>query len=190
MYARIITTLAAALGMGLAGVAQAGHDEEPYESRGRYETARVVRVEPIVRLVRVSTPRRECWDEDYYVTESAPPRGTAGGAIAGAIIGGVIGHQFGKGRGKDAATVAGALMGSAIGTDHAARDNWHRERGRDEHRLRTRTRCDVSHDWREEERVDGYRVTYEFDGERYVTRMNRDPGETIKVWVSVRPVGD
>jgi uncharacterized protein YcfJ len=188
MNTRIITVISAVLaGSLLTSTAWAGHDEETVESRGRYDEARVLRVEPLVRIVRVAEPRRECWDEDHYVAARSEPRGTAAGAITGAIIGGVIGRQFGSGRGRDAATVAGALMGSAIGTDHAARDNHYRA---DTHgRVASRTRCSQRDEWREEERVEGYRVTYEYDGQRYTTRTSRDPGDTIKVWVSVRPVG-
>ena len=39
-----------------------------YRDRGRaeYDYARVVDVDPIYRHVRVSMPRRECWNETRY----------------------------------------------------------------------------------------------------------------------------
>jgi len=189
-----IRTLALATAIGTALVAAvpaaAEHESTPApESRGRFGVARVIDVDPIVRVVRISEPRRSCWDEDYVVRSG--PRGgtgTAGSTILGGIIGGAVGHAFGDGRGRDAATVAGVLVGSAIGHDRAERHNEVYHSGHDE--VRTRTRCDLQDEWREEERIEGYDVTYEYQGERYRTRMSRDPGETLKVWVSVRPVND
>lgn len=169
-------------GSAWAAPAAAGH---PDEDDTIYQTARVIDVQPVVRIVRISEPQRECWDEHVRV-ESRPPRDTAGRALVGAVIGGAVGRQFGSGRGRDAATVAGAILGSAISTDHARRDDWYRSHGAP---LRTRTRCDVRETWREEERVEGYRVTYEYDGQRYTTRTTRHPGDSLRVMVSVRPVG-
>lgn len=190
-----IRNLVIALVVGTAGGASlpavAGHDAEKpgAETRGRYDTARVVDVDPIVRVVRVSEPRRRCWDEDYAVRYDAPGHGhAAGSTILGGIIGGAVGNAFGSGRGKDAATVAGVLIGSAIGHDRAVRGAERHAAGREE--TRTRTRCDVDDAWREEERIEGYDVTYEYMGDRYRTRMSHDPGDTLKVWVSVRPVGE
>jgi uncharacterized protein YcfJ len=187
---KIILTKAAALGAGLmlALPALADHRDDGYAEGGSYADARVVHVEPIVRLVRVSDPRRECWDEDYYVERGGDRRhgDTAGATVLGGIIGGAIGNAVGRGRGRDAATIAGVLIGSAVGHDRAVRDG---DRGARELEPRTRTRCWTDDRWHEEERIDGYRVTYEYDGRRYQTRMSRDPGATVKVWVSVRPVG-
>jgi uncharacterized protein YcfJ len=174
-----------------AGPAWAEHEAEKpgAETRGRYDTARVIDVDPIVRVVRISEPRRRCWDEDYVVRHEAPGHGrTAGSTILGGIIGGAVGNAFGSGRGKDAATVAGVLIGSSIGHDRAVRDAERYGSAREE--TRTRTRCDVDDAWREEERIEGYDVTYEYMGDRYRTRMSHDPGDTLKVWVSVRPVGE
>lgn len=195
-------TAAAALGasLGLALPAAAGHDDAKpgAETRGRYATARVVRVEPIVRVVRVSEPRRRCWDEDYVVRYHDHERGrgrghggTAGSAILGGIIGGAVGNAFGDGKGRDAATLAGVLIGSSIGHDRALRDDDRYDRDqRVREEVRSRERCEVDDRWREEERIEGYDVTYEFQGERYRSRMSHDPGDELKVWVSVRPVGE
>ena len=186
----LVITLAFGAACGASLPAAAGHEEEPgAETRGRYDTARVVDVDPIVRVVRVSEPRHRCWDEDYVVRHEAPGHGrTAGSTILGGIIGGAVGNAFGSGRGKDAATVAGVLIGSSIGHDRAVRDAERYGSAREE--TRTRTRCDVDDAWREEERIEGYDVTYEYKGDRYRTRMSHDPGDTLKVWVSVRPVGE
>src|SRR5690606_27338318 len=70
-----------------AGSAQAGHD-------GRYsEWAKVVDVEPQYRVVRVSEPRRECWDEEVYVERPGYRSHTP--ILLGGIVGGVLGHELG-----------------------------------------------------------------------------------------------
>jgi len=144
-----------------------------------YDYAPVTRVEPIVRQVRIETPRRECYDDVRYVDERPPQ--VAGRTLLGGIIGGVIGHQFGSGHGRDAATVAGAVIGAAVGNDSARR-----QYGTDTREERVE-RCNVRYDHEYEERIDGYRVTYEYNGREYTTRMPYDPGERIKVRVAVAP---
>jgi uncharacterized protein YcfJ len=205
----------------LIAPAAVADDDYGYEPRTRYVTARVVRVEPILRMVRVSEPRRECWDETYVVSEPTDRyrgRGRydrdrygrygynnyggyssgysgyddhgsnpAGSALMGALVGGAIGHQFGSGSGNDAATIAGALIGASVAHSNAVRNSAPRTVV-DRHEKRTR--CADRYDEREEERVTGYRVTYYYDGQRYVTRMDRDPGDTVRVAISSRVLGN
>jgi uncharacterized protein YcfJ len=139
--------------------------------------ARVLGVDPIVRHVTVTTPREECWDETVYREK---PKGT-GAIIAGGILGGIFGHQFGSGHGNDAATVAGAVVGSAV-ANHVVQTNY-------EAYPQTVQRCETHSEVHEEERIEGYNVTYEYGGQRYMTRTREDPGNEIAVRVSVRPVG-
>jgi uncharacterized protein YcfJ len=152
----------------------------PYEDG--YEYADVVRAEPIVRQVKVETPRRECWDETQTVTGnphiSDPAVG--GRTLLGSIIGGVIGHQFGSGSGRDAATIAGAAIGAGVGYD-SARRVYGTQTGQ------VVQRCQVRYDNQYEERIDGYRVTYEYGGRQYTTRMPYDPGSKMRVRVAVAP---
>jgi uncharacterized protein YcfJ len=148
-----------------------------------YDYARVVHVEPIVRQVRTETPRRECWDETRYV-ESQPhisDPAVGGRTLLGGIIGGVIGHQFGSGRGNDAATIAGAVIGSGVGYDSA------RRRAETTTEERVVQRCATQYERDYEERIDGYRVTYEYNGREFTTRMPYDPGKTMRVHVAVAP---
>jgi len=152
-------------------------------SNSDYDYAPVTHVEPIVRQVRVETPRRECYD-DVRTVESRPhisEPGVGGKTLLGGIIGGVIGHQFGSGRGRDAATVAGAVIGSSVGYDNARRTY---DGGREEEVVQ---RCQVRYESQYEERIDGYRVTYEYNGREYTTRMPYDPGERMRVRVAVAP---
>ncbi|NNL55276.1 MAG: glycine zipper 2TM domain-containing protein [Woeseia sp.] len=174
-------TASLALMVAAAGPAQA---ERYGQSGAVYDYATVVNVEPIVRLVTVTTPVRECWDErrEYAVDNR---RGSSGGAtLFGAILGGVLGHQFGSGSGNDAATAAGALLGAAIGSDAARRAPRDYER---ETYSRPVRRCQTNYTSTEEERVDGYNVTYRYHGQKYRTRMPYDPGERLRIRVDVRP---
>lgn len=46
-------------------------------------------------------------------------------------------------------------------------------------------RCEIRHDYYEEERVVGYDVRYQYNGRVYHTRMDRDPGPRVRVRVNV-----
>ena len=132
-------------------------------SRSEYDFAEVIAVRPIVRIVTVRVPRRECWSEEVFV-EHRRRGGTAGATIAGGLLGGVVGRQIGGGSGRDAMTLVGAIVGSAIGTERALA----REGGADGH-FETIQRCETREEIREEERIDGY-----------------DAGSTIPVPVTTR----
>lgn len=155
-------------------------------ANGVYDYARVLNVEPVVRYVTVETPVRECWTESREYTVVNRPN-TAGGTLVGAIIGGVVGHQIGSGRGNDAATVAGTLIGAAVGNGVAKRNAY--ESGRYGRTVYSEPveRCETNYRKREEERIDGYRVTYLYNGQKYATRMPYDPGNRLRVRVDVRP---
>ncbi len=207
---RKVTTVMAAAGLMLAGQAALA-DHGKWQKHGRYDDdrgrgydyARVIDVEPIRTRVRVRTPERECWqetryddrsyDDRYYRDGRAPQRGAAGSMILGGIVGAAIGNQIGSGDGRRAATVAGALIGSAIGHDAAARresrdrydsryDDY--DRGPREY---TVERCGTRYRDEWEERIDGYRVTYEYNGIRQTTRLPYDPGDRMRVQIAVRP---
>lgn len=151
-------------------------------SRARYDYARVISAEPIRRYVTVKTPVRECWEDVEYYTVERPAPGTGARTLVGAIVGGVVGHQFGSGSGNDAATVAGALIGAGIGNNAGRRGYSSEEYSRPVQRCNTTVRES------REERIDGYRVLYQYKGQKYETRMPYDPGRELRVRVDVRPV--
>ena len=179
-----LTALASAVMLlGTSAAAFADHDK----GRGRdlYDYAQVISSQPIVNYVTVRTPVRECWEEMQYYTVDRYAGNRAGGTLLGAVIGGVIGHQFGSGRGNDAATAAGSLIGAAIGND-AARKSQAARYGEEQY-ARPVERCKTSYRSHQEERIDGYRVTYRYHGQKYMTEMPYDPGQKIRVRVDVRP---
>jgi uncharacterized protein YcfJ len=149
----------------------------------RFDYAKVISAQPIVNYVTVKTPVRECWEETRHYTVDRNRAERRTGTFLGAVIGGVVGHQIGSGRGNDAATVAGTLIGAAIGNDAATKrygDGYERVAYPVE-------RCATRYREHREERVDGYRVMYRYQGQKYVTEMPYDPGNRIRVRVDVRP---
>ena len=150
------------------------------------DKAKVIDVEPIVKMVRRTTPQRECWDEEVYHSGNRRDDGVSAGegTIAGTIIGGVIGSQVGKGDGNKAATIAGAVIGAAVGHDMAKGGDGEYS----EPYSSTETRCETRHDVSEHERITGYRVTYRYKGHEFTKRMASDPGKLVDVRVRVMPI--
>ena len=195
----IALTAIAAAGLGYSATANADpgfrhansySTSNPVRRHSRnvqYDYAQVLSAEPIIRYVTVSTPVRECWQDTEYVEVDSGYRGIGGSALVGAIVGGVVGHQFGSGRGNDVATVAGSLIGAAIGSDQARKAN--RRRYRTEVYSRPVERCSTTMQQHQEERIEGYRVVYRYNGQKYATEMPYDPGREIRVRVDVRPAG-
>lgn len=169
-----------------AVTAEAGDRYSPrassYSSGSGYDEAEVVDVRPLYETVRYSEPREVCYDERVRDDDG---RYSATGPILGAVIGGAIGNAVGhKKRNKQVGTVVGAILGGAVGHDISSRNSGSGSS------YRTEQVCDVEHEYREEERISGYNVTYRYAGETYTTRMSRDPGRTIRVRVQVSPVDD
>lgn len=181
------TALVTALMLGLAGTANAQRFET------RYDRARVVDVD----RVYAQSPGRvvqECWNERNRRYDTGYYRDDRGrlyrdnddgkeGALIGAIVGGVLGNQVGDGSGRTAATVAGALIGGKVGHDVDERNG-----SRDDYRYRrndgVETRCrttQTSH-----RRMEGFQVTYVYNGASHRAFMRNNPGRTIPVEVDVR----
>lgn len=181
MNRKFLVTAMSLLALGASAPALADHNDR----RGpQFDYARVISSEPIIRYVTVRTPVRECYDDvEYYSVERRAP-GEGAATLFGAVVGGVVGHQFGSGRGNDAATLAGSLIGAAVGNS-AARNRHGREVVEYSRPVK---RCSTSIHERQEERIDGYRVTYRYKGQKYRTTMPYDPGRELRVRVDVRPV--
>lgn len=148
------------------------------ESNVSYDYADVIESTAIVKNIRVATPREECWDES--VSERRGNNGV--GTVVGAVIGGALGNAAGHNKtNKKVGAVVGAVLGGTIGNAVST------ERGGRRY-TRTEEVCQVVTDYREEERVVGYHVRYQYNDVIYTTRTDRDPGATIKLRLSVSPI--
>lgn len=149
------------------------------------EQARVTRVKPIVKTYENRTPREQCHYEKVAYQEPVH-RGSssATSTILGAVIGGALGNELGhRKHNKRNGAAIGAILGGSIGRDIGRGKTQYVTKYRDERVCNTTT--EVSYD----ERVIGYDVTYRYNGQPYTTRMNYDPGDSIRVRVAVTPVG-
>ncbi len=142
----------------------------------RFGYADVLRVDPLYETIRYTEPREDCYDQEVVRRHGGD--GTAG-AVLGAIIGAAVGNQIGKGDGRRAATAAGAIVGGAVGSNS--------QRNNSREYASTERRCRILEVEREERRVSGYDVEYRYRGENYVTRMDYDPGDKLRVRVTVAP---
>jgi uncharacterized protein YcfJ len=129
------------------------------------EFAKVVSSTPVTASVPVA--RQLCSDSQQLVQQ----RPSGAGAVIGAIAGGVIGHNLANGFGRAAATGLGVVAGSVVGDQVEAANTPLAE-------VPVR-RCQTVSSY--ETRVVGYDVMYEYAGQRYSTRMARDPGTQLAV---------
>ncbi len=143
-----------------------------------YQWADVLDVEPVYETVRRIEPVQACRDERVRHRlgghSATPP---ILGAIIGAALGNAVGHKKAN---KRIGAVAGAILGGSIGADigRSSRPGGYR----------TETVCEWHEEVREEERLTGYHVRYQYNGTVYATRMRNHPGDQIRVRVRVTPV--
>ncbi len=160
------------------------HDQFYVESEVQIAYGKVLKVTPVYREIRTTTPVKECWQEP--VTRSRTVKHgshSAGATLAGGLIGGIIGHQFGDGRGQKLSTAMGTLIGAQLGHDAVKKGHT------SQHSYTTYENfCEVENQVSYEEVLDSYKVTYRYNGKKYKVDMPYDPGKRIKLKVSVDPV--
>jgi len=175
----IIASLIGIMTVG-AGSAYAGHGKHKYLDASFYDRARVTNVEPIYTTVRISVPHQECYQQEVRTHRHSGNKATS--TLLGGIIGGAVGHNVGKHR--KGATIAGAIIGAAVGSELGKNRNH-----RDEY-VRYEDVCETNYSYEEEQRIDGYNVTYRYKGELFTTYMKDRPGKRLRVRVHVSPVVD
>lgn len=151
-----------------------------------FDYAKVDQVKMLTRIVDIPVAREECWEEPVAHYQASPHAGPGSytSTIVGGIIGAVVGHQFGSGSGQDWATVAGATLGASLGNDY----NHRRSFASGAYTTTTERHCRIVSEHQQEERADGYLVTYTYNDRQYETRTVNHPGDHIKVRVNVTPV--
>ncbi|MBB5209867.1 glycine zipper 2TM domain-containing protein [Microbulbifer hydrolyticus] len=159
-----------------------------YQGQDGYDYAIVTGVTPIYNDIQVVEPRTQCWDQTVTYQQPSPA-----GALIGGLIGAAVGRNAVKGyrhgrhhrrhyhRGnKGAGMVAGAAVGAAIG-GAISRHNAPVQVG-------TEQRCQVVEQVSSRRELIGYDVNYRYNGQEYLTRTDRHPGDRIRVRVDVTPV--
>ncbi len=167
MAASLLTAAGLAIGQQRNGVRHADATS--------FGVATVLSATPVWETVRTGGQQQVCDDDGYYRGDNEG-RKTAG-TVLGAIVGGALGNTVGKGDGRKAATIAGAVAGGAIGR-HAASDGSGESYGANCH--------DENLDRAERRRI-GFDVEYNYKGDIYLTRMAYDPGNRVRVRVTVVP---
>ena len=71
--------------------------------------------------------------------------------------------------------------GASIGHDIARRSVRH------DYQPAQPQRCEMVHDYHEEERIEGYDVRYVYNGRTFVRRMDHPPGRKVRVRAKVTP---
>ena len=165
-YKKIFTGLAL---LSISSLVTAGR----YDNQ--YTYAQVVDVQPIYETYQIPQNTRVCNDNNRGRGYNAPHQGNGTGAVIGGIIGGLIGNRFGGGHGRDASTAAGVLVGAAIGSNSRNKRNHRNNRN-----------CYTQTRYREEQRLSGYDVSYDYNGRIYQTRLQNHPGERVRVQVNVQ----
>ncbi|MFZ6658559.1 glycine zipper 2TM domain-containing protein [Undibacterium sp. TJN19] len=176
-----LSKVASIVALGMAFPAVYAADYEDF--------ARVISVTPQVEQVNV--PRQECRTE-YETSQRQYPRQqqqaerSNGGAIIGGIAGGLLGSQVGGGNGRIAAAAAGALTGAIVG-DRVDNNNSGNNYNNNQpvYESRPVRQCRNIDNW--ESRTNGYAVTYEYHNRNYTTVMPYDPGNRLRLHVSLTP---
>lgn len=160
--------------------------------------------EPVRRCVQISQPHDRDWKaasryerhrryQHHHRREQRRQDGNAAAGLVGGLIGGLIGNQFGGGDGKKALTVAGALLGASIARDHSRRQDdqdprYRRYRDPSAGYPSDTRQCTESRRTRQVRGIDGYDVTYRYQGGTFHKRVNEHPGDVIRIRVAVEPV--
>ena len=182
-----ITLLLSALG----AAAMPGANAAQFEEFGR-----VIRAQP--RYEQIRQPREECRTEYVQAPQQYSQQSqygqqshSAGSAVLGAVVGGLLGNQVGRGNGRAAATAVGVMAGAVAG-DRMGNNGRSMERdqygqyGQSQYPQEQAVRqCRTVDAY--ESRTTGYDVTYDYRGRSYTSFMQRDPGDRVRLRVTVEP---
>lgn len=144
------------------------------------DTARVRDVQ--AQYDSITVPRQECTTQWINETHRVEAPRNYGGAIVGGLAGAVVGNQVGNGHGREAATALGAVVGAFTGDRIARRGHGDRY----EQVPRQVQTCQTVNEV--QQRLTGYRVTYDYRGQEYTALLPEHPGRHLQVRVSVDPV--
>jgi uncharacterized protein YcfJ len=147
-------------------------------AQSSYESVAVISAQPVYQLTRIETPQERCVEE-RVVIERRNQQASGTPIIVSTIIGGALGNAVGNNKSRR----VGAVLGNSVGRDIARQSQ-----SSDTREYQTVERCETVFVSHEEERLLGYDVIYQFNGQQYSVRTEQDPGSQMKVRVEVQPV--
>ena len=134
----------------------------------------ITNVKPNYVVTEVRVPVNNC--NQQLVPTHRNGGGFTANNIIGGVIGGILGNQFGKGNGKTAITAIGAVTGAVVADNHFNSSNTYYEK---------RVVCNTTYRIQQKTFIDGYLVSYTFNGLNYTTRTAFKPyGNTLKLRVN------
>jgi uncharacterized protein YcfJ len=152
-------------------------------AQSNYDTVTVISAQPVYQLTRIETPQERCVEE-RVVIERRNQQASGTPIIVSTIIGGALGNAVGNNKSsRRVGAVLGAVLGNSVGRDIARQSQ-----SSDTREYQTVERCETVFVSHEEERLLGYDVIYQFNGQQYSVRTEQDPGSQMKVRVEVQPV--
>ena len=152
-------------------------------AQSSYESVAVISAQPVYQLTRIETPQERCVEE-RVVIERRIQQASGTPIIVSTIIGGALGNAVGNNKSsRRVGAVLGAVLGNSVGRDIARQSQ-----SSDTREYQTVERCETVFVSHEEERLLGYDVIYQFNGQQYSVRTEQDPGSQMKVRVEVQPV--
>ena len=152
-------------------------------AQSSYESVAVISARPVYQLTRIETPQERCVEE-RVVIERRNQQASGTPIIVSTIIGGALGNAVGNNKSsRRVGAVLGAVLGNSVGRDIARQSQ-----SSDTREYQTVERCETVFVSHEEERLLGYDVIYQFNGQQYSVRTEQDPGSQMKVRVEVQPV--
>ncbi len=158
---------------------------QPARAATSYDEADVIASTPIYRVVEISTPHEECWEEEVVRQDVRRHDRSATPSLLGMVIGGALGNAVGNNNSaRKVGTVVGAILGGSIAKDISRANDARRSTVY----VETEERCRTVYNTREEEKLVGYDVSYRYNGIERTVRMPEDPGTTVRLRVDVEPV--
>lgn len=158
---------------------------QPAQAATTYDNAQVLSSTPIYRVVEITTPRQECWEEEVVRQEHRHRSESATPGLLGMLVGGALGNAVGSHKSSQR---VGAVVGAVIGGSVARDIVRHNDNQRATVYVDTVERCRTVQATRQEEKLVGYDVSYRYNGSQHTVRMPEDPGNTVRVRVDVEPV--
>lgn len=140
--------------------------------------ATVVQSTPITQTV--NRPTQQCWTEGQQTVQPPPQEHNYVGGVLGTIAGGLLGSTIGRGSGRVAGAAIGAGIGALTGDALANSDSSQAA----PYSVPVQRCQQVDH---YETVTTGYQVTFDYDGQRFSTRLPYDPGSRLPINVTVTP---